>query len=154
MTDSLRYLLAPPTIMILPRLHPEEMKRLAKSCYLDKAGRSHSISEMTLIKVFFLSCFPYCFFNLLYNWTIYSIRQWPWALWLILANYYKQFSRRSRWTLLIGILGRNINMSNEQPSGNAQCGRMFSFSLPTVFKVNFTKFTTTKQDNFSLLIHR
>lgn len=39
--------------MILPRLHPEEMKRFAKSCYLDKAGRSQSISEMTLIKGFF-----------------------------------------------------------------------------------------------------
>jgi hypothetical protein len=37
--------------MILPRLPPKEMKRLAQSCYLDKAGRSQSISEMTLIKV-------------------------------------------------------------------------------------------------------
>ena len=53
MTDSLRNLLAQRTIMILPRLHPEEMKRLAQSCYRDKAGRSQSISEMTLIKVGF-----------------------------------------------------------------------------------------------------
>lgn len=58
----------------LSRLYPEEMKRLAKSYCPDSVGGSYSISEAALIKVF-LSCFPSCFCNLPYNWTIYFIRQ-------------------------------------------------------------------------------
>lgn len=65
MTDSLRHLLAQPTVVILPGLHPEEMKRLVQSCYLEKAGRSQSISEMTLIKVgCFFIMFPLLFLQL------------------------------------------------------------------------------------------
>lgn len=101
---SLKHLLVPPTTMILSGLHPEEMKRLAKPYCPHSVGRSQSISETALIKVF-LSCFPYCFCNLLYNWTIYSIRQWPWALWLVFAAHSQSISNRSRWTLLIGMPG-------------------------------------------------
>lgn len=85
---DLSYLLAPPIAMILPRFYPEEIKKLAKSYCLDHVGKRQSISETTLIKVF-LSCFPYCFCNLHYNWTIYSIRQWPWALRLVPASHSK-----------------------------------------------------------------
>lgn len=86
------------------KFHPKEMKRLVKSHCSHSMGRSQSIRETALIKVF-LSCFPYCFCNLLYNWTIYSIRQWPWALWLVLAARSQSISNRNRWTLLIGMPG-------------------------------------------------